>query len=565
MITEVTVRNFKKFGEETFTLYDTTVLAGPNNAGKTTLLQAIATWYLGLTRWREERSGSSATKRTGVPITRETFTAIPLREMNLLWEGRKVSRVGREKAGAPRLIEISLKGETEGKTWECGLEFQYANREMIWVRPMKGHSDDFPPEGAAKLTLVHIPPFSGIEPNESRHDKGYQDLLIGQGRPGEILRNLLLEVKERSSDDWGRLVAHMEKLFGIKLKEPKYSPAQPYIECEYTDKTTDKPLDLATAGSGLLQVLLLLAFFYARPSSVLLLDEPDAHLHVILQKETYNLLRSIARERQCQFIIATHSEVLLDATDPSRVVAFIGEHPHALSTKNQRKGLREALKILSTMDLILAHEVKAVLYTEGATDESILRAWSQVLGHRMTSFFRNPYVVWLRGNDLRFVRHHFFALSSAYPGIRGVCLLDSDNDNKPLQEQHGNLLILRWKRYEIENYLVVPEVITRFIEQPEPNLFNTDMATKARKYLEEHLPTIFEEYAGDSDCLRERKASDDILVPLFKHIGKPLYKKEFYQLATVMTPEEIHPEIKEKLDMMADWFQITDVSQVAAS
>ncbi|BCV20225.1 AAA family ATPase [Moorella sp. Hama-1] len=74
MITEVTVRNFKKFGEETFTLYDTTVLAGPNNAGKTTLLQAVATWYLGLTRWREERSGSSATKRTGVPITRETLT-----------------------------------------------------------------------------------------------------------------------------------------------------------------------------------------------------------------------------------------------------------------------------------------------------------------------------------------------------------------------------------------------------------------------------------------------------------------------------------------------------------
>ena len=41
---------------------------------------------------------------------------------------------------------------------------------------------------------------------------------------------------------------------------------------------------VASAGSGVHQVLLLLAFFYARPSSVFLLDEPYAHLHVFLQK-----------------------------------------------------------------------------------------------------------------------------------------------------------------------------------------------------------------------------------------------------------------------------------------
>lgn len=559
MITEVTVRNFKKFTEETFRLYDTTVLAGPNNAGKTTLLQAIATWHLGLSRWREERSGSSATKRTGVPITREAFTAIPLQEMNLLWEGRKVSRSGREKAGAPRLIEITVRGEeSDGKSWECGLQFQYANREMIWVRPKGEQLKNFPPEGAAKLTLVHIPPFSGIEPNERRYDRGYQDVLIGQGRPGEILRNLLLEVKERNSEDWKQLVRHMEKLFGIRLKEPKYSPAQPYIECEYVDLNTDKPLDLATAGSGLLQVLLLLAFFYARPSSVLLLDEPDAHLHVILQRETYDLLRKIARERRCQLIIATHSEVLLDATDPSRIVAFIGERPHPLVTKTQRDALREGLKILSTMDLILAREVRAVLYTEGSTDESILRAWSQVLGHRMTAFFKRPYVVWLRGQGLDFARRHFFALRAAYPEIRAVCLLDRDkNSGAPAVEQRGDLLVLRWNRYEIENYLVVPEAIARFCEQPERNVFTVAMAREAREYLQEHLPALFDQDdARGSDCLRELKASEDILLPLFEQIGKPIAKKDFYQLAAVMTPEEVHPEIIEKLDMMANWLQL---------
>ena len=41
MIQQVTVRNFKCFREQKFDLTGSVVLAGPNNAGKSTLLQAI--------------------------------------------------------------------------------------------------------------------------------------------------------------------------------------------------------------------------------------------------------------------------------------------------------------------------------------------------------------------------------------------------------------------------------------------------------------------------------------------------------------------------------------------
>ena len=44
------------------------------------------------------------------------------------------------------------------------------------------------------VLVVHIPPMSGISREEPRHDRGYQDLLIDLGRPGEVLRNLLYEV-----------------------------------------------------------------------------------------------------------------------------------------------------------------------------------------------------------------------------------------------------------------------------------------------------------------------------------------------------------------------------------
>ena len=47
MIRRLTLKNFKRFREQSFELTDSIVLAGPNNAGKSTLLQAIATWKLG--------------------------------------------------------------------------------------------------------------------------------------------------------------------------------------------------------------------------------------------------------------------------------------------------------------------------------------------------------------------------------------------------------------------------------------------------------------------------------------------------------------------------------------
>jgi len=55
MITEVKISNFKRFGELTVPLAPTTVLVGPNNGGKTTVLQALMVWQLALHRWASRR------------------------------------------------------------------------------------------------------------------------------------------------------------------------------------------------------------------------------------------------------------------------------------------------------------------------------------------------------------------------------------------------------------------------------------------------------------------------------------------------------------------------------
>lgn len=96
MITKVVIENFKRFSQQEFTLSESIVLAGPNNTGKSTLLQALATWSMTLRRWRlgkghviTDKAGKpkprTAKMRTGQPVTRKDFTAIPLREFSLLW------------------------------------------------------------------------------------------------------------------------------------------------------------------------------------------------------------------------------------------------------------------------------------------------------------------------------------------------------------------------------------------------------------------------------------------------------------------------------------------------
>ena len=78
MLTKLTIRNFKRFGEEVeIELGSPVVFIGPNNSGKTTAMQALALWDIGLRRWNEKRLGKSAPeKRPGVVVNRKDLVSI---------------------------------------------------------------------------------------------------------------------------------------------------------------------------------------------------------------------------------------------------------------------------------------------------------------------------------------------------------------------------------------------------------------------------------------------------------------------------------------------------------
>ena len=71
MLTKLVIRNFKRFGEVEIDLGSPVVFIGPNNSGKTSAMQALALWDVGLKRWNEKRAGKSTPeKRPGVTVNR---------------------------------------------------------------------------------------------------------------------------------------------------------------------------------------------------------------------------------------------------------------------------------------------------------------------------------------------------------------------------------------------------------------------------------------------------------------------------------------------------------------
>src|SRR5262245_21216465 len=135
MLTKLTASNFKLFESVEIELGDRAVFVGPNNSGKTSALQALALWSIGVRKWLERRGDGNVPKeRAGVTINRRDLIASPIPSANLLWRDLH-TRQGYREDGKTKtrnvLITLEVEGVAEGKAWSAALEFDYANEESF--------------------------------------------------------------------------------------------------------------------------------------------------------------------------------------------------------------------------------------------------------------------------------------------------------------------------------------------------------------------------------------------------------------------------------------------------
>lgn len=575
MLTKLIVRDFKGLADAEIELDNPVVFIGPNDSGKTSALQALALWDLGLRRWTEKRGDEAPPQRPGVAANRRDLLAVPVPSARLLWRGLRVRQTYRDsdRRGTENIrIEVIVEGITDQEHWSCGMEFDYTNEESFYCRPLRIN-----PEGSERMPVIPrrlrpklalLNPMSGLASNETRLDRGAIDVRIGEGRTAEVLRNLCYGVTELSDGEerWNTLTLRIAALFGVQINKPRLIPERGEVQVTYVNRHGSH-LDLSSAGRGMLQTLLLLTFIDLNRDSILLLDEPDAHLEILRQREIYQVLRETAADNGTQVICASHSEVILnEAAQHDALVAFVGS-PHRIEKKAQ---VLKALRDIRFEDYYKAEITGFVLYVEGLTDVDLLLAFATVLQHEACSVLQRPFVHYVGDNPSN-ARSHFYGLREAKSELVGYALFDRLSQSDLRME--GDLREHMWSRREIENYLLPTKTLPRYARQ-------SGIASVRSPSIDHRDLTLFEGPEGERwqysmeraiqnftppVALRnlehqfwiDTKMSDNFLKPVLKtfftEMSLPilLRKKNYYRLVDYLDPSEIHGDVVEVLDGIA--------------
>jgi hypothetical protein len=442
------------------------------------------------------------------------------------------------------------------------LEFDYANQESFYCRPLRSPEHESGerttiPDEASEVSVAFLPPMSGLASSETRLDPGAVNVRLGEGRTAEVLRNLCYQIRFRPDGEtqWAGICTTMKDLFGVSLEEPRYVAERGEITMAYHDHAGIR-LDLSSAGRGLQQTLLVLAHLMVNPKSVVLIDEPDAHLEILRQRQIYELLCQTARHEGSQIIAASHSEVVLnEAADRDVVVAFVGK-PHRVDDRGCQ--LLKSLKEIGFEQFIQAEQTGWVLYLEGSTDLAILRSFARVLEHPVAASLQRPFVHYVMNQPAR-ARSHFFGLQEAKRDLTGIGVFDRLPQTLQV---HPSLAEVMWSRREIENYLCTREALLAWAKRAGAEDGGRELF--AAKWVETMEQTITEVEEAMKTLSKgepwspDTKVTDDFLDPLFRKffqkLGMPslLDKTDYHVLADYLPRDQIDDEVRRVLDRIAE-------------
>jgi len=212
-----------------------------------------------------------------------------------------------------------------------------------------------------------------------------------RGDANLYLRNVLYRLYKDPAKK-AKFEERIERLFpGLKLFADGFDENKhEYITVEYVRNGVRRPLDMV--GTGTLQAIQILGYASFYQPVLLLLDEPDAHLHPDNQLKLVEALDLLSTEENLQILLATHSRHLLQAVGSvSDVASFhlksgtlVGTDPDlsALLVDLGAVDKYEALGLNGKDWLILGedklaetdpnHPLRILLRKHGVTDESSL-------------------------------------------------------------------------------------------------------------------------------------------------------------------------------------------------
>ncbi len=452
----VRLTNILGFENATVYLDDFTVLVGANNSGKSSLMRAISFAQTLLRVHIERKDDQQVVLARGRNLD---DSLLPVPEVKDLWY-RGIRRVGNDWV----MAEIELEFES-GLVVGLGMigPFGHATSRLLETASRKIRRAEF--DRLTAYPIVYVPSSVGVVDREEYRTPARIGSLIAGGRAHEVLRNLLFEVQTT-----GRLTevsGVIAEYFSGSVEEVSFDlGSDEYIHVRYRE---DADHDLFNAGAGFLQVLQLITFLVHEQPGVLLVDEPDAHLHSSLQRLVVDVLRRASQDLGLQVLLATHSKEIVNYVDPAELLV-VDRKQAELKGLGEHEGAISVLESLGAVDSIDAYQVithRKVLLVEGGGDKKILSAFAAKRDSRVFEGVDRLVVIETGGESTPTARSDLKVLERIMDAqVQSLQLLDRDGRIDEFideAEQKSPRPLHVWRRDSIESYLVVPGAIARLV------------------------------------------------------------------------------------------------------
>lgn len=401
-IKTIRLKRFKQLREFSLDFEDATVLIGANNAGKSSVLQAL---HFAVALAQTAKLVGEGVKwgadKFELSFNPAQLLYSPVADVLSLAHGGNLLEPRAEqieieidsldgasfavtlRRGRNRNIQVSLRGRALGE------------RLMDLSRPY----------------TVYAPGLAGIAKEERYMSPGVVRRVVARGDANLVLRNVLLMIWEAEQQEKEKLAAKWKEAYPnelaefkagngdrpvswvIKLTQHKGAWARflsdmralfPGISIEISfDRDRDETIDvffkqpkgpklpIEAAGTSILQASQILAYISLFEPEVLILDEPDSHLHPNNQRALCDLVTNLAESRGFRALLSTHSRHVLDSLKDRAKVVWLDNGKKVDYDIVSTPAMLLELGALDSVDYFSNGHLTCLFATEDSKKESI--------------------------------------------------------------------------------------------------------------------------------------------------------------------------------------------------
>ncbi len=452
------LNNYKCFQNSQMSFKDITIIVGKNNAGKSTIIEALR-----LVSWAGKKS----------KIT-NAYTIAPLNfGFGLSKKGIKLNveklRIDLRGSGyfysnAPSVIKA---------TFDDKSKIEINIKEGI-VFAMFYDSDENMIKGKAKAmklafdSIAILPQIGLIKENE----KLLNDDTVASDRDTYLSsRHFRNELKLYQKEFFHSFKKLAEKSWhGLEIDDICYNPNESSNINLYV-KDNRFTAEIGLMGSGL-QMWLQVIWFICRTEkqTTVILDEPDIYIHPDLQRKLLHILKS----RFPQVIIATHSVEIISEVEPKSIVTVDKKSRYMkyANSYNAVQTIIDNIGSVHNLSLLRISNSRKCIFVEGK-DLKILSKFYDILYPGDYNPISSLPSVSLGGFSN--LKEAFGSSKLFYEETEGIintfCILDKDYyaqeflEDKLRQAKENNLCLYIWSKKEIENYILIPAALFRITQR----------------------------------------------------------------------------------------------------